>query len=90
MAVELISDGGPMWALDSVGAAVAGSTAFAVGDSPHLLRVELIDASFSAYWPFTDFRFDYAMGGGGTIDMGCYPQEVADELAREANCVFGH
>ena len=36
-------------------------------------RVELIDASFSAYWPFTDFRFDYAMGGGGTIDMGCYP-----------------
>jgi predicted dehydrogenase len=36
-------------------------------------RVEQIDASFSAYWPFTDFRFDYAMGGGGTIDMGCYP-----------------
>ena len=36
-------------------------------------RVEQIDASFSAYWPFTDFRFDYSMGGGGTIDMGCYP-----------------
>ena len=36
-------------------------------------RVERIDASFSAYWPFTDFRFDYSMGGGGTIDMGCYP-----------------
>ena len=36
-------------------------------------RVERIDASFSAYWPFTDFRFDYTMGGGGTIDMGCYP-----------------
>jgi predicted dehydrogenase len=36
-------------------------------------HVERIDASFSAYWPFTDFRFDYAMGGGGTIDMGCYP-----------------
>ena len=35
--------------------------------------IERIDASFSAYWPFTDFRFDYAMGGGGTIDMGCYP-----------------
>jgi predicted dehydrogenase len=35
--------------------------------------IEHIDASFSAYWPFTDFRFDYAMGGGGTIDMGCYP-----------------
>ena len=24
------------------------------------------------------------------IDMGCDPQEVADELAREANYVFGH
>ena len=35
--------------------------------------VERIDASFSAYWPFTDFRFDYETGGGGTIDMGCYP-----------------
>jgi predicted dehydrogenase len=23
--------------------------------------------------PFNDFRFDYATGGGGTIDMGCYP-----------------
>lgn len=46
-------------------------------------RVERIDASFSAYWPFTDFRFDYAMGGGGTIDMGCYPigfiRAVTDE-----------
>lgn len=35
--------------------------------------VERIDATFCAYWPFTDFRFDYATGGGGTIDMGCYP-----------------
>lgn len=35
--------------------------------------VERIKASFSAYWPFTDFRFDYATGGGGTLDMGCYP-----------------
>jgi hypothetical protein len=24
------------------------------------------------------------------IDGGCDPQEVADELAREANYVFGH
>jgi predicted dehydrogenase len=32
-----------------------------------------IDATFSAYWPFTDFRFNYETGGGGTIDMGCYP-----------------
>ncbi len=35
--------------------------------------IERIDASFSAYWPFTDFRFNYETGGGGTIDMGCYP-----------------
>ncbi len=35
--------------------------------------VEQIDATFCAYWPFTDFRFDYETGGGGTIDMGCYP-----------------
>lgn len=32
-----------------------------------------IDASFSAYLPFDDFRFHYETGGGGTIDMGCYP-----------------
>lgn len=36
-------------------------------------ELERIDASFSAYLPFNDFRFDYATGGGGTIDMGCYP-----------------
>jgi predicted dehydrogenase len=36
-------------------------------------ELERIDASFSAYMPFNDFRFDYATGGGGTIDMGCYP-----------------
>jgi predicted dehydrogenase len=35
--------------------------------------IERIDATFCAYWPFTDFRFDYETGGGGTIDMGCYP-----------------
>ena len=35
--------------------------------------IEQIDATFCAYWPFTDFRFDYETGGGGTIDMGCYP-----------------
>ncbi|MGB5223385.1 MAG: Gfo/Idh/MocA family oxidoreductase [Polyangiales bacterium] len=35
--------------------------------------IEQIDANFCAYWPFTDFRFDYETGGGGTIDMGCYP-----------------
>jgi predicted dehydrogenase len=32
-----------------------------------------IDASFSAYLPFDDFRFHYETGGGGTLDMGCYP-----------------
>ncbi len=36
-------------------------------------RITHIDASFSAYLPFDDFRFDYRLGGGGTIDMGCYP-----------------
>lgn len=36
-------------------------------------RIERIDASFSAYLPFDDFRFHYETGGGGTIDMGCYP-----------------
>lgn len=43
MPVEVISDGGPMWVLDSVERAVAGSRHFAVGSSPHLLRTELID-----------------------------------------------
>lgn len=35
--------------------------------------IRLIDASFSAYLPFDDFRFHYETGGGGTLDMGCYP-----------------
>jgi hypothetical protein len=43
MPVEVIADGGPMWALDSVERAVSGSQYFAVGNSPHLLRSELID-----------------------------------------------
>jgi hypothetical protein len=43
MPVEVISDGGPMWALDSVQRAVSGSQSFAVGNSPHLLRSELIE-----------------------------------------------
>lgn len=38
-----------------------------IGDITH------IDARFSAYLPFDDFRFHYETGGGGTIDMGCYP-----------------
>ncbi|MGB5265461.1 MAG: Gfo/Idh/MocA family oxidoreductase [Polyangiales bacterium] len=36
-------------------------------------EIEDIEATFCAYWPFTDFRFNYETGGGGTIDMGCYP-----------------
>ncbi len=35
--------------------------------------VTRIDASFSAYLPFDDFRFHYETGGGATLDMGCYP-----------------
>lgn len=44
MPIEVISDGGPLWALDSVERAVAADPHFSVGDSPHLLRAELIDA----------------------------------------------
>lgn len=36
-------------------------------------EIRHIEASFSAYLPFNDFRFNYETGGGGTIDMGCYP-----------------
>lgn len=43
MPVAVISDGGPMWVIDSVEQAVSGSGYFTVGDSPHLLRTELID-----------------------------------------------
>lgn len=43
MPIEVISDGGPMWVLDSVERAVSGSRYFALGNSPHLLRTELID-----------------------------------------------
>jgi hypothetical protein len=44
MPVEVISDGGPLWALDSVEAAVSSSRYFSVGNSPHLLRTELVEA----------------------------------------------
>jgi hypothetical protein len=44
MPIEVISDGGPMWALDSVERAVAGSRYFQTGNSPHLLRTELLEA----------------------------------------------
>jgi hypothetical protein len=43
MAVEVIADGGPMWALDVVGRAAQRSPWFRVGSSPHLLRSEVID-----------------------------------------------
>jgi hypothetical protein len=43
MAVEVVSEGGPLWVLDSVERAVAASPYFRVGPSPHLLRAEVID-----------------------------------------------
>ncbi|GEM_PF-2217560 len=43
MAVEVIQDGGPMWVREAVIEAVEASPDFAVGNSPHLLRVEVID-----------------------------------------------
>ncbi|MEM7135198.1 MAG: Gfo/Idh/MocA family oxidoreductase [Myxococcota bacterium] len=36
-------------------------------------KVQHVEATFCAWWPFTDFRFAYETGGGCTIDMGCYP-----------------
>ena len=44
MPVEVISDGGPMWAIESVEQAVSGSRYFVVGNSPHLLRTEVVEA----------------------------------------------
>lgn len=32
-----------------------------------------IKANFSCYLPFNDFRFNYDLGGGAMMDMGCYP-----------------
>ncbi len=32
-----------------------------------------IKANFSCYLPFDDFRFNYDLGGGAMMDMGCYP-----------------
>jgi hypothetical protein len=43
MPVEVIADGGPLWSLDSVERAVSGSGYFAVGNSSHLLRTEMIE-----------------------------------------------
>jgi hypothetical protein len=43
MAVEVIADGGPMWVLETVSKATAASPWFELGNSPHLLRTEVID-----------------------------------------------
>ncbi|NVB42222.1 hypothetical protein G6O69_30645 [Pseudenhygromyxa sp. WMMC2535] len=43
MAVEVIQDGGPLWAQAAVERAVEDNAAFAVGNSPHLLRVEVVE-----------------------------------------------
>jgi len=52
-------------------------------------QIEQIDATFCAYWPFTDFRFDYETGGGGTIDMGCYPIGFIRAVTEEEPVVLG-
>lgn len=38
--------------------------------------VQSVKANFSAYIPFDNFRMHYPLGGGCTIDMGCYPITV--------------
>jgi hypothetical protein len=43
MAVEVIADGGPLWALDVVERAAEQSPWFTIDASPHLLRSEIID-----------------------------------------------
>ena len=51
-------------------------------------NIERIDATFCAYWPFTDFRFNYETGGGGTIDMGCYPIGFIRAISEEEPTVL--
>jgi predicted dehydrogenase len=51
--------------------------------------IERIDASLSAYLPFDDFRFHYETGGGGTIDMGCYPIGFIRAVTGEEPTVVG-
>ena len=43
MEVEVVSDGGAMWALTGVEEAVEASPHFALGNSPHVIRSEFID-----------------------------------------------
>ena len=42
-------------------------------DSGEIGDVRRVRAGFSAYIPNEDFRFNYQLGGGCMIDMGCYP-----------------
>ena len=48
MAVEVIQDGGPLWVQGAVEAAVDENLYFTRGNSPHLLRAEVIDVSGGA------------------------------------------
>lgn len=40
-------------------------------------RLERLEGHFSVpFIPATDIRFDYALGGGATMDLGCYPLQM--------------
>jgi len=45
----------------------------AILESGEIGAITQVQAGMSAYIPKKDFRFEYELGGGCTIDMGCYP-----------------
>lgn len=45
--------------------------------------LEQIDAEFSVPIPKGDIRFDYALGGGASMDLGCYPVHMVRHVTGE-------